>query len=89
MPRGRPVPKLVLTCEEPETLHRWARQPKTAQALALRGGQQEPGGRLLKRFEISRGPTEPITCRGENTNLVSPWRGGNLPQMSKEINDLR
>jgi hypothetical protein len=34
MPRGRPVPKLNLTVEERETLQRWARQPKTAQALA-------------------------------------------------------
>ncbi len=36
MPRGRPVPKLSLTVEERETLQRWARRPKTAQALALR-----------------------------------------------------
>jgi len=36
MPRGRPVPKLTLTSEERETLERWARRPKTAQALALR-----------------------------------------------------
>ena len=36
MPRGRPVPELRLTAEERETLQRWARRPKTAQALALR-----------------------------------------------------
>src|SRR5437899_1265139 len=36
MPRGRPVPKLILMSEERETLERWARRPKTAQALALR-----------------------------------------------------
>jgi len=36
MPRGRPVPKLSLTVEERETLQRWARRPKTAQAPALR-----------------------------------------------------
>lgn len=36
MPRGRPVPKLSLSVEERETLQRWARRPKTAQALALR-----------------------------------------------------
>ncbi len=36
MPRGRPVPKLTLNAEERETLQRWARRAKTAQALALR-----------------------------------------------------
>lgn len=36
MRRGRPIPPLTLTPEERETLERWARRPKTAQALALR-----------------------------------------------------
>ena len=36
MPRGRPVPELRLTDEEQESLQRWARRPKSAQALALR-----------------------------------------------------
>jgi transposase len=36
MTRGRPVPELRLSAEERETLQRWARRPKTAQALALR-----------------------------------------------------
>jgi transposase len=34
--RGRPVPELRLSAEERETWQRWARRPKTAQALALR-----------------------------------------------------
>jgi transposase len=34
--RGRPKASLVLTDEERETLERWARRPKSAQALALR-----------------------------------------------------
>jgi transposase len=34
--RGRPTPELVLTDDERETLERWARRPKSAQALALR-----------------------------------------------------
>lgn len=34
--RGRPKAPLVLTDEERETLQRWARRPKSAQALALR-----------------------------------------------------
>lgn len=36
MRRGRPIPELELTVEERETLQRWARRPKTAQALAQR-----------------------------------------------------
>ena len=36
MQRGRPIPKLMLSAEERETLQSWARRPKTAQALALR-----------------------------------------------------
>jgi transposase len=36
MRRGRPIPPLTLTPDERETLERWARRPKTAQALALR-----------------------------------------------------
>jgi transposase len=36
MPRGRPIPELILSSEEQETLQAWARRPKTAQALALR-----------------------------------------------------
>ena len=33
---GRPIPSLHLTPEERETLERWSRRPKTAQALAFR-----------------------------------------------------
>ncbi|MGH9317564.1 MAG: helix-turn-helix domain-containing protein, partial [Thermoanaerobaculia bacterium] len=36
MRRGRPIPQLELSVEERETLQRWARRPKTAQALAQR-----------------------------------------------------
>ena len=36
MPRGRPVPPVILTDEERTTLERWTRRPKTAQALAMR-----------------------------------------------------
>jgi hypothetical protein len=34
--RGRPKAELVLTDDERQTLERWARRPKSAQALALR-----------------------------------------------------
>ena len=33
---GRPMPPLILDDTERETLERWVRRPKTAQALALR-----------------------------------------------------
>jgi transposase len=36
MPKGRPLTELTLTSEDHETLVRWSRRPKTAQALALR-----------------------------------------------------
>jgi len=36
MRKGRPLPILKLTDEEQETLERWARRPKSAQALAQR-----------------------------------------------------
>ena len=36
MRMGRPIPELVLTTEERETLQRWARRPQSAQALAQR-----------------------------------------------------
>ena len=36
MSRGRPIPPLALDGAERETLERWTRRPKTAQALALR-----------------------------------------------------
>ena len=36
MRRGRPVDPIILTPDERATLERWARRPKTAQALAQR-----------------------------------------------------
>ena len=36
MRRGRPIAPLSLKVEERETLERWARRPKSAQALAQR-----------------------------------------------------
>ena len=36
MRKGRPIPVLTVTPEEREALERWARRPKTAQALAQR-----------------------------------------------------
>lgn len=36
MPVGRPIPSLTLTAEEKQTLERWSRRHRSAQALALR-----------------------------------------------------
>jgi transposase len=36
MRTGRPIPELMVSADERETLHSWARRPKSAQALALR-----------------------------------------------------
>ena len=36
MRKGRRIPPLTVTQDERETLERWARRPKTAQALAQR-----------------------------------------------------
>ena len=38
MRRGRPIPPLILSREERETLERWRRRHSTSQALALRAG---------------------------------------------------
>ena len=60
MPRGRPMPMLTLATEERDTLERWVRRPKTAQALALRArivlacasGQQN--GAVADRERVTR-----------------------------------
>ena len=60
MPRGRPMPMLTLATEERDTLERWVRRPKTAQALALRArivlacasGQQN--GTVADRERVTR-----------------------------------
>src|SRR3989475_12443510 len=66
--RGRPTARVVLSEEERETLERWARRPKSAQALALRcrivlaaaGGETNTG----------------IAARlGCNPTTVGKWRG--------------
>ncbi len=60
MPRGRPMLPLLLARQERETLERWGRRPKTAQALAQRarivlacaGGQSN--GVVATRERIAR-----------------------------------
>jgi transposase len=65
---GRPVPPIVLTTDERETLERWARRPTTAQALALRA-------RLVLR--CAAGETATAIARDVHVTkqTVGKWRG--------------
>ncbi len=60
MRKGRPLPPLTLTPDERETLERWSRRPKTAQALAQRArivlacATGAPNGAVADRLEVTR-----------------------------------
>ncbi len=60
MPRGRPMPPLILVAEERATLERWSRRPKTAQALAQRArivlacAAETPNGAVAARERVTR-----------------------------------
>jgi len=60
MRRGRPIPPLTLTPDERDTLARWARRPKTAQALAQRAriilacAAGAPNGAVAERLGVTR-----------------------------------
>src|SRR5215216_3914889 len=65
-----PNPKLtdlVLSEEEAETLRRWARRPKTAQALALRS-------RIVLRCSRGGSNTEVAEELGVQRGTVAKWR---------------
>ncbi len=68
MQRGRPVPKLSLTAEEQETLQRWARRRKTAQALALRA-------RIVLACAEGKTNTEVSAALRLCKQTVGKWRG--------------
>ena len=57
---GRPVPPIVRTTDERETLERWARRPTTAQALALRarlvlrGAAGETATALAREVDVTK-----------------------------------
>ena len=58
--RGRPVPAIVLTAEEQQSLENWARRPKTAQALAGRArmvlacAQGMSNGEVAVKTDVTR-----------------------------------
>jgi transposase len=68
MRMGRPVPPIVLTTDERDTLERWTRRPTTAQALALRA-------RLVLR--CAAGETATAIARDVHITkqTVGKWRG--------------
>jgi transposase/DNA-binding CsgD family transcriptional regulator len=65
---GRPIAPLELSPEERETLERWARRPKTAQALALRARLALACGRGHSNTEVARE-------LGTSQQTVCKWRG--------------
>ena len=62
---GRPKAELVLTDDERDTLGRWARRPKSAQALALRC-------RIV--LECAKGTPTRVAPLGVSEPTVSKWR---------------
>src|SRR3974377_1548940 len=82
MRRGRPVDPITLSRDERETLERWARRPKTAQALAQRAriglgcamGAANGGAGVL--WPVARGAASgavPDKC-GSTRQTVGRWR---------------
>jgi transposase len=70
---GRPIPPLVLTKEERETLERWARRPSTAQALAQRA-------RIILTCAKGKPNGEVATKMGVTRQMVGRWRSRFLAQ---------
>ena len=68
MRMGRPVPPIVLTPDERETLERWTRRPTTAQALALRA-------RLVLRCAAGQSATAIAREVHVTKQTVGKWRG--------------
>ena len=65
--RGRPTVAVVLDDEERETLERWARRPKSSQALALRC-------RIVLAAAEGRANNEVAAALGCHAATVSKWR---------------
>lgn len=67
MKAGRPVPTLLLTNDESETLRAWTRQPKCPQALALRA-------RVILLCANGRSNTETAAELHITIQTVGKWR---------------
>jgi transposase len=67
MRTGRPIPELILSESERETLQNWARRPKSAQALALRA-------RMILRCAEGRTNTQVAGQVQVRIATVGKWR---------------
>ena len=67
MRTGRPIPPLTLSPEEQETLERWTRRPKTAQALAQRA-------RVVLACATGKSNTGVSRDMGLSKQAVGKWR---------------
>lgn len=67
MRKGRPIPILTVSGEERETLERWARRPKTAQALAQRA-------RIILNCASGKTNTAVATRLRISKQMVGKWR---------------
>jgi transposase len=67
MRKGRPIPVLTVTVEERETLERWVRRPKTAQALAQRA-------QIILNCARGKTNTEVATRLRISKQMVGKWR---------------
>lgn len=78
--RGRPKAPLILTDEERETLVRWSRRPKSAQALALRA-----------RIVLACAEGKPNKAVAEELRVwpqtVTKWRGRFVRQRLEGLAD--
>jgi len=64
---GRPIPELVVTQSERESLQNWARRPKSAQALALRA-------RIILACAEGKTNTEVANEFRVTKQMVGKWR---------------
>ena len=78
--RGRPKAPLVLTDEERQTLQRWARRAKTAQALALRAKIVLACAERASNIEVAR-------RLGVSRPTVTKWRGRFVRQRLEGLSD--
>jgi len=77
---GRPKAELKLSGEERETLQRWARRPRSAQALALRS-------RIVLACADGASNTEVAARLGINKLTVGKWRARFVERRLAGLND--
>ncbi|HEX6682985.1 MAG TPA: helix-turn-helix domain-containing protein, partial [Candidatus Limnocylindrales bacterium] len=78
--RGRPKAPLILSDVERETLQRWARRPKTAQALALRA-------RIVLTCAQGKANKDVAAELGIWPQLVTKWRARFVERRLEGLSD--